>query len=319
MRRGDFLNALKIFTAAIGAIGLAELLGLEHIFSAGIIAILTIRPTKIETISTAFGRLCAFGTALLIAFLSFRIFGFHIIAYFFFLILYISVCQYFHWYSAMSMNAVLVSHFVTYESMAPEYVLNELLLFVIGICCGILANLHLHKKVDAMQQLKEEADRKIAAILQFLARRIMIEGECADDSGAFVELKKQIRAAKNLAEENYKNQFKRDDIFDMEYIIMRDKQCHVLYEMYKTVRKMDSSPNTAETISCFLQKLAEDFSMECNGREMMDAFRQMDREMRSRPLPVERKEFEDRARLFVLMRSIEELIEIEQEFAHRFL
>ncbi len=313
-----FRNALKIFIAAIAAICVAQYWGLAHVFSAGTIAILTIQPTKTETFSTALGRLYAFGTALIIAYISFYLFGFHVSSYFLFLVLFITICQHFHWYSAMTMHSVLVSHFVSYGSMAPQFVVNEVLLFVIGVSAGILANLHLHKKVNDMHRLKQEADGQITVILGFLSKRIMSKEKVSDDGNAFVILKKQIRAAKNLAEENYKNQFKKDDIFDMEYIIMRDKQCHVLYEMYKTVRMLDSSPDTAEMISDFLQEMARDFGQDNHGLEMMEDFRQMDIKMRSRPLPVTRKEFEDRARLFALMRSIEELIQIKMEFDGRF-
>ena len=41
----------------------------------------------------------------------------------------------------------------------------------------------------------------------------------------------------------------------------------------------------------------------------------MDVWMKSKPLPVERKEFEDRARLFALMRDMEEFIGIKVEFS----
>ena len=36
--------------------------------------------------------------------------------------------------------------------------------------------------------------------------------------------------------------------------------------------------------------------------------------MKSTPLPVERNEFEDRARLFMLLRRIEEFLMIKKEF-----
>ena len=49
----------------------------------------------------------------------------------------------------------------------------------------------------------------------------------------------------------------------------------------------------------------------------MKDFHKMDIDMKSRPLPMERKEFEDRARLFYLMRSIEEFIEIKMDFARK--
>ena len=40
--------------------------------------------------------------------------------------------------------------------------------------------------------------------------------------------------------------------------------------------------------------------------------------MKSKPLPVERKEFEDRAMLFSLMRKIEEFVLLKIEFSEKF-
>ena len=118
-----------------------------------------------------------------------------------------------------------------------------------------------------------------------------------------------------VAEENYNNQLNPKDTFDMEYIAMRDKQRMVLYEMYKSVRSLDTSPITAKRISDFLKDMSEVFEKGNDGRALMKEFLQMDVWMKSKPLPVERKEFEDRARLFALMRDMEEFIGIKVEFA----
>lgn len=53
-------NTIKIAGAAILAILTATALDLEFAVSAGIVAVLTIQPTKKETIRTAVGRLFAF-------------------------------------------------------------------------------------------------------------------------------------------------------------------------------------------------------------------------------------------------------------------
>ena len=108
------------------------------------------------------------------------------------------------------------------------------------------------------------------------------------------------------------------DIYDMEYLNMREKQCIVLYEMYKTVRLLKTAPHTAEKLAEYLEKMADVFERKNNGRDMLCEFGKLDVYMKGRPLPVEREEFEDRARLFALMRHLEEFIYIKMEFADRF-
>ena len=315
MQKSILVSSFKIVFASIAAIMAAQLLHLEFAISAGIVAILTIQPTKRETIHTALGRLYAFAAAIGIAFVCFRTLGVTLQAYFAYLIIFIWVCQIFKWYSAMAMNSVLISHFVTFGVMNTETVANEIFIFMIGVSAGILANMHLRKRTDYAEQLMQEMDTQIVKILSRMSERIL-DKDISDYNGAcFQVLAQQMEFARKVAEENYNNQFNPDDTFELEYIAMRDKQRMVLYEMYKNVRSLHTTPVTAKRISDFLRDMSEVFEKGNNGNELLQEFLQMDVWMKSKPLPVERKEFEDRARLFCLMRNMEEFIRIKVEFA----
>lgn len=308
------INSIKVSLAVIISVGLATLLKLEFAISAGIVAILTIQPTKKETIRTATGRLIAFIVALLIAFVCFGVFGFTKQAFLIYIIPYIFVCHIFKWNSAIAMNSVLVSHFVSLGSMDAASVANEVLIFAIGVGIGIIANLHLRKKVDYIEEMKRATDEQIVKILNRMSERI-INKDISDYNGeCFKILEKLIRDAKNIAEENYNNQFGKNDVFDIEYLAMRERQYIVLYEMYKNARELESKPITAEKISVFFSDMANVFDKDNDGKALMEEFLEMDMYMKSQVLPVNRQEFEDRARLFNLMRRIEEFINIKIEF-----
>lgn len=315
MNKNTLVNSFKIITAACAAVLTAQALQLEFAISAGIVAILTIQPTKRETINTALGRLYAFAVAILIAFFSFKMLGFTVQAFFLYLLVFIVVCQIFKWYSAMAMNSVLISHFITLGAMDKTAVANEVLIFFIGVGIGILANMHLKKRSAYMEQLIQETDAQIIKILARMSERIL-DKDISDYNGeCFRVLEKRIDDAKRVAEENYNNQLDTRDTFDMEYIAMREKQYMVLYQMYKNVRRLDTSPITAGTISAFLKKVSEVFEKGNDGRELLEEFAKMDLYMDDQPLPVNREEFEDRARLFALMREMEEFIYIKANFA----
>ncbi len=315
MNKNIIINSIKIVLAAVISIILAEIAELDFSIAAGIVAILTIQPTKKETVNTALGRLYAFVVALVIAYVSFTLIGYNIPAFFVYLVIFIFVCQIFKWYSAMAMNSVLISHFVSLGVMNMDTLINEVMIFVIGVGIGIVANLHLRKKTDYIEQLKKEADEQIVRILSRMAERI-INKDISDYNGeCFVRLKDQISMAKTTALENYNNQFNSEDTFDLEYIDMRDKQYQVLYEMYKSARQLDSSPSTAERIAHFLKSMSEVFHKDNDCKALMEEFKAMDDYMETQPLPVTRQEFEDRAHLYVLMRNIEVFIQIKLEFA----
>ena len=304
------INSIKIILAAIIAIIIASVLKLEFAISSGIVAILTIQPTKKETVKIAVGRLCAFVVALALSYISFLMFDYTVVAFFVYLIVYIFICQMFSWNSAMAMNSVLISHFITVGVMDVQTIGNELAIFVIGVSCGIVANLHLRKRVDYIEKLKRETDGQMLRILSRMSERILNKDISDYNGECFNILRNSIREAKNVAEENYNNQFGSEDTVDIEYISMRDKQCQVLYEMYKSIRNLDSTPHTASKISEFLKKLVEIFPCGHLWQNLQNDFQEMDEYMKGQPLPIERKEFEDRARLFGLMRSIEEFIKI---------
>ncbi len=318
MYKNILINSIKIIIAAIGAILLAQALRLEFAISAGIVAVLTIQPTKRETLRTALARLYAFVAALLIAYASFLLLGTTTAGFFLYFIVFICVCQVFKWYSAMAMNSVLISHFITTGVMDGGTVTNEVFIFVIGVGAGILANLHLRKRTDYAERLMQEMDGQIVRILTRMAERI-VDKDITDYNGdCFKVLVQQIDIAKHVAEVNYNNQMDVTDTFDMEYIAMRDRQRMVLYEMYKDARTMDTSPITAQRISDFLRQIAEVFEKGNDCKALMESFLQMDLEMKGQPMPKDRKEFEDRARLFGLLRSMEEFLQIKLEFAERF-
>ena len=312
------IQAAKVVLAAVAAICFAEVLRLKYAVSAGIVAILSIQPTKTETVKTALGRFYAFISALIIAGISFGVLGVHLNAFFLFLAGYILVCQIFGWHAAMAMNSVLISHFVSEGAMTFPTIMNEILIFLIGVIAGIIANLHLHKKERYIWELEQNADEQIVKILGRMSERI-VNMDLADyDGECFVVLQKMIRKAKDTAELNYKNQFRKDDTFDMDYLKMREDQCEVLYEMYKSAKALCSSPATAKKISDFMALMAKVYARENDGTMLMKLFQEMDKDMKSQPLPVTREEFEDRARLFTLMRYIEEFLQIKIDFAKKY-
>lgn len=309
------IDSIKVSIAVAVAIAIANILQLEYAISAGIVAVLSIRPTKRETIQLATGRLVAFVIALLIAAVSFRIFGFTQLAFWIYMIPYVFICYLKKWTAAITMNSVLVSHFLTYQIMDASHVMNEVLIFGIGVSVGILMNLNLHHKEEYIENLKNQTDEQIVKILKVIAHRIQNEKAADYNTDCFRELEHLLREAKNAAEENYNNRLRKKDTSDMEYIAMRQRQYNVLYDMYKTARTMETKPHTAQTISDFFEKMAEEFHRENDGMALMAAFKEMDAYMKKQPLPTKRQEFEDRARLFIMMRYIEEFITIKKEFS----
>ncbi len=318
VQKTDILNTLKISAAAITAIIIAQYSDLQFSISAGIVAILSLQPTKKETIQTAWGRFLAFIIALLVGFISFKVVGFTLAGYGLYLFIFTFLCIRLRWQNALTLNSVLVSHFLTFQNMKMESILNECAIFVIGAGVGVLTNLHLRKDFDYIETLKKETDEQIKWILYRMSERI-VNVEITDDKEVcFQKLKESMGKAKNIAQLNYNNQLSEGDRFDIEYLEMREEQCRILYEMHKIVYKLKTTPFTAQKVSELLKEIALEFHQNNNGIVLWKKFRGIDEYMLKMPLPESRMEFEDRAKLFILLRNLEEFIELKIRFADKY-
>jgi len=300
--------------AAALAILCAQALKLDFAVSAGIVAILSVQPTKKETLRTALARLLAFVLALAISITLFNLLGFTVPVFFLYLLIFILVCQWRKWISAMAMDSVLISHFLSFGKTGPAEIKNEVLLFVLGVGFGILVNLLLHKKTNYIEELKNQTDDKIKLALHRMALRIQDPALVDYDGSCFTALNQSLFTAKKQAEENYNNQFSKKDTFDSRYLEMREKQTKILYEMFKAVRDLCTVPSTAPLLSDFLEKVSNEYHKDNDVKALLEELALIHDKMKSLPLPQNRTEFEDRANLFILMERLKEFLQIKHDF-----
>lgn len=309
--------ALKIASAAIASILMAESFHLEFAISAGIVAILSVAPTKKETLKTASNRFYAFAVALMVAYILLPFFHFQLQGFFLYLICFLLLCQWKNWASAMAMNSVLISHFLTFEVMNFQTITNEILLFLIGSGFGILVNLHLHENTHFMQKMEHEVDMQIKTILSRMAKRISEESMDDYSGECFTKVKCSVRKASEIAENNFMNQLKEKNSWEMDYIAMREQQILILYNIYKRIRTLKTTPITAKLISDFLQFLSDGYQKEEPVQEALERFESLRKTLEESPLPQTRLEFEERAELYVTLGNIEEFLFLKQAFLDR--
>lgn len=304
-----FINSLKMIFAAIFSILFAQLLNLDFAISAGIVAILTIQPSKRETFSTALARLYGFITAIILCFICFKILGINIKGYFLYLVIYIIICQKFRWYSSIAMNSVLVSHFISLGLMDKDAIINEALIFLIGLFFGILVNLHLHQNKKEINRLKTSINQQIKKIIHRMSLRILDNNLADYDGSCFLQLNKELEEAKNLALINYKNQLKKDDS-DIKYFDLLTEKIGILYQMFKRVKNIKTQAHTAKIISDFLERFSQNFESKSEREKLLSEFTEIWQGMKEKALPQNRQEFEDRAELYTLLELIEEELKI---------
>ena len=307
-------NILKISLASIISILISKILNLDFYISAGIITILTIQSTKKETIQTAFERFVAFIIALMIALICFYLFD-SLFAFIIYLFIYIFICQTFKWNSSMAVNSVLISHFLSFESITISNLFNEIGLFVIGVSIGVITNLFMKKNIDAINNLKNQADEQIKYILERMSQRIVNDIDDYDGS-CFDKLNILLTQAKAQAIQNEKNELFSNSL-DHDYLLMREHQTQVLYEMYKHIRTLDKT-TTSHILSDFLLKISKEYDVNNTCVDLLIELNQMHDTFKQIELPKTREEFEHRARLFIIMQLIKEFLEIKYNYSKNY-
>lgn len=307
-------KSFKIAAAAILGIAIAAEMGLQNSATAGLITILSIRNTKRETVKNAVNRVLAYLCALLIAGISFWILDFTLWGFACFLFLFSMVCIFLGWGEVLSVNAVLVSHFLIAGNMEPGLIFSESLLLLIGSTLGILVNLHLHKQGAEFDRLAAEVDNQIKGILHRMSVWLPKEDKREYNSACFAKLEKTLEEAKRCAAENYNNTFRHSDSFELDYITMRERQSIILKEIYENIVSIRYLPRQASQVAYILEEIEQAYHRENTVEELLEKMDALFQELNKEPLPESREEFEARAILFYILMQIKNLLEVKREF-----
>lgn len=312
-----FLKSLKITAGAILAILFASCLGLKYSATAGIITILSIQNTKKETIQTALSRAAAFGCALVLSFVCYRLFGYTVWAFGAYLLGFTLICLNFGWTAAIAMDSVLITHFLAEKTMNFSMAANEIGLFVIGAGIGVMLNLHLRPRENEWKKQMDEADEAIRAIVQRMAERIRTLDRTNYDGSCFASLDKQLETAKKLALTNMDNTLGTPSCYELDYVQMRKFQSQVLRQIYNSIKMLAYLPNQAPVIADFFEQISREYARTNDVRELLDTLYELICSMKKEALPKERKEFESRAVLFYILKQLEEFLLLKKNFVNR--
>lgn len=310
-------NAGKISLGCVLSMIAASLLGLNYSATAGLITILSIQQTKKETVITALKRLSAFFCAVVISVLCFSLMGYTTLAFGVYLFIFVMLCMILDWQMATVPISVLITHLLAEKSCDISILVNEFLLFAIGAGVGTLINMHLHNDKQKMNRRRENLDNEIKAILERMSQRILTDDKSDYNSDCFNRIDRLLFEARRVADENSNNKLIGAESYDMDYLKMRENQCSVLLEMYKSILKISVTPEQAVVISDFLKKTSAEYHEKNDVKKLISELDELFEHMRYQRMPESRTEFENRALLFSLMLQIKDFLSIKYEFMEK--
>lgn len=308
------IKSIKIAAAAVLAITIAAELGLSYSATAGIITVLSIQNTRRETIISARNRTLAFLCALILSGVFFRLFGFTLIAFAGYLLLFSLLCLYADWGEAIAMDSVLITHFLAEQSMALPLIGNEIALLLVGTTVGILVNMHLRRKETVFHKLADDVDMQIKGILKRMSLWLAKEDRSGYGPDCFTQLKESLDKARVCALSNYNNALWYKDPYEVDYIQMRQQQSMLLQEIYENIKSITCLPSQAKQVAQLLKGMEQGYHRDNSAEGLLSDLNLLFQELKHQELPSDREEFEARAILFYILKQINELLMIKRDF-----
>ena len=308
------LKIIKISAGSVAAILLADALGLNYSTSAGIVTLLTIQDTTKETIAISIKRIVAFLLAAVLAYVVFHFVGYRVLSYGIFLFLFIAFCKPLGLSSAVSTNAVLVTHYLAKKDMSLPTIGNEAMLLCIGAGIGTLLNLYMPGKIKEIRTMQRMLEEDLRNVLFRMSEYIKKEDKSGYTGECFEKLSSDVSTGKKQAFAYMNNTFFQESEYFIAYMNMREQQCSVLQEIYKKIVSIRKIPPQAEQISVFIHEISVSFGEYNNARALLEALSELLSQMKDSPLPVTREEFEERAILYLILMDLERFLKLKRNF-----
>ncbi len=309
------LKLIKIAVGSVISIFLADMLGLGYSTAAGIITLLTIQDTSRETIVISVKRMCAFLLATVLAYAVFHVVGYHVFAYGIFLFLFIACCIPFHLGEAVSINAVLTTHYLLEKDMSLPFIGNEAMLLLIGAGIGTLLNLYMPGKSKEIRAMQRQLEEDMRAVLMRMSEYIRKEDREDYTGTCFHKLQADIDIGKKQAYAYMNNTFFQESKYFIAYVNMREQQTIVLKDVYKKIISIHMFLPQTDQVADLFYEIGVTFGESNNARALLARLEEVLSQMKSSQLPVTRQEFEARAVLYGILLDLEYFLRLKKEFA----
>jgi len=310
------LLSAKIGIGASVAIYIAELLNLQYATSAGIITLLTLITTRWETFRLSVQRLLTYAVSVGICWIIFSIIPSMWIEYGVFLFLVVLMTEWLGWRSTLSVNAVIGTHFLTTQDFSAGFMINELLLVVIGITIAIILNLfhinstHENGIIKSMRHVEHQMKKILEEVAGYLMQQST--GDHAWDD--VVRLEKELEEYVELASEYHHNTFQTHQDYYVAYFEMRIKQCGALHNLHSEMRRMRQMPMQAHIVADFIVNISQYVTEMNDPKKQIEELENTLEHLRNEPLPETHEEFENRAELYHVLMDLEEFLLYKKRF-----
>lgn len=306
-------RTIKLVLAAVLATYVADWLGLTYATSAGIVAILSVLDTRKSSFKMAQGRLCSTLLALILASLSFSLFGFEIWVLGVYLLCYVPLAYHFKWEAGIAPSTVLVTHLFLEKNISAAFLLEEVAIFAIGASLALLMNSYMPSQTKRIEAYHEEVKELLRNIL-FRFETLLLQGDGRNEAQLINQLDKLLDEALQVVYLDRHNQVFHQTNYQVHYFEMRASQNKILRSMAGHINHCQLESREGIILASLFERAAQQLSRDNSGQELLEDIALFHQMFRERPLPQTREEFEIRAHLFQLLNDMERFIQLKVDF-----
>lgn len=309
-------RTLKTGLGASFAMIIAQGLGLKYALSAGIITILSIQNTKRKSFKVALERIESCILALGLSSFLFIFFGYNVITFGVFLLLFIPLSVQLKISEGIVVNSVLVTHLLTEKMVTMPLLLNEFVLMLIGVSIALILNLHMPSIEEYIKKDQAFIEGHMKIIFLEMAKGLRNLSVSIDEDIYFKELEERLYSGRKKAYINLNNYFISDEGYYIEYMEMRIQQFETMKKMRKHFSRFFMTYEQTEIIANFTEEVGWSITEKNTAEDLLIDLNKLREGMKKMELPTTREEFENRAMLYQYLNDIEEFLEIKKDFSY---
>lgn len=311
-------KSFKMALSATISVLISNHLGLKFGVTSGIIAILSIQDTKKDSVVVSIKRIAAAIIGILLSYMLYIILGNSPIIFGLFLLIFIPLTIKMNILEGMVPASVLSTHLLTSSNIDKTWIINEILLTIVGVGVAMMFNLYTISLEEDFENNKAKIEDYYRTILSDLAVSLVTQKLPADEKEVFDYVENLIDETKIMAQKIYKNYFLKSNEIYISYVDMRSAQFESLKRMKRHFSRFYMTYDQTKLLSEFTQDVAVNIYADNDCRQLIEKLNVLREEYKAMELPKNREEFENRALLLQFLNDLEDFLMIKREFKKKF-
>ena len=306
---------IKTSLAFILAIGIATALELPGAITSGILAIISIQPTKTDTLQIVLKRLISATLGFILAFILWELFGYELWVYLLAGTLFIITSYQIKLTVGVVPTLVLLGNLVVVGSFELTALIQTSLLLIISVIVGgSVAFLYPSNANDVLKVLADKSDSLVKESITILIRALENPIDQLPFQDQYKALDEQGKLLIEEAELSHKDLLFQKQNRLYAYLKMRQSQMNRIRRLFRLVQYIHINTEYANGIIQFLTHLIPAIGVKVQASRLRQELQQLHEDYKEKPLPQTREEFEVRAILFQMLFELDYFLALKIQY-----